>query len=383
MSRIDIVDKGIIFRNPLPGHRVANAFYPEILCLTDSEWLCVLRIGGALYSPDGVLELFRTTDAGASWIHEGPVRARGPDNMHYNESEGTITRLRDRSLVLRMLRCDHSHPDLLAYNPATQGLMPVETAFFRSFDGGRTWSDAVVPDIRSHFPGSIEATPYGRVVELDDGTWFHTFETWKSYDNAGTFDLNIYGLFSRDGGRTWHDQTPVAVGTQAGRSYSHGMTIRRRDGRIFLAVWTAEAQLQSSYDLCGVLSSDPSGRAWEAPVSLRIPGQTSCPVELRPGLLVIVYSHRERTEQPGIKAVASDDDGHTWSLATPAILWDAYGKESLGVARSSTYPSSHDAIAYGAPKITRLDDATAIASFWCTQGGDTHCRWCCLKVSGA
>lgn len=381
MSRLAVVDKGIIFRNPLPGHRVLNAFYPEILCLSEREWLCVLRVGGALYSPDGALEIFRTNDAGSSWVGEGPVRPRGLDNAHYSESEGTFTRLRDGSLVLRMLRCDHSDPDMLAYNPATQGLIPVQTVFFRSADGGRSWSEPVVPDIRAHFAPGVEATPYGRVIELDDGGWFHTFETWKSYDNSGPFNLDIHGMFSRDGGRTWCDKVAVAVGAPEGRSYSHGLAVRRHDGRILLVAWTAAAQLQTSYDLHLVLASDRSGRSWDAPVPLGIPGQTSCPVELCPGRLVIVYSHREETEQPGIKAVLTEDDGRTWSLQAPAVLWDAYGKESLGVARSSTYPSSHDAIAYGAPKITRLDDATAIATFWCTQGGDTHCRWCRLSVA--
>jgi hypothetical protein len=218
------------------------------------------------------------------------------------------------------------------------------------------------------------------VFELDDGTWFHTFETWKSYDNAGPFDLNVWGLFSRDGGRTWTDKIPVAVGTAHNRSYSHGLGIRRSDGRIFISSWTAEPQLQKSFDLHAVVSTDGTARTWEKPVPMGIPGQTSCPVELRPGRLAIVYSHREGTDQPGIKAVLSEDDGLTWSLDSPVVLWDAYGKESLGVAKSSTYPTSHDAIAYGAPKITRLDDDTAIASFWCTQGGDTHCRWCRLRV---
>ena len=64
----------------------------------------------------------------------------------------------------------------------------------------------------------------------------------------------------------------------------------------------------------------------------------------------------------------------------PSLLWDAYGRESLRVARTATYPSSHDAIAYGAPKIIRLDGDHAMASFWCTQGADTHCRWCKIRI---
>ena len=97
--------------------------------------------------------------------------------------------------------------------------------------------------------------------------------------------------------------------------------------------------------------------------------------------MLVIYSHRENTEHPGIKVVLSEDWGKSYDLEEPLVVWDAYGKEALGVARSATYPSSHDAIAYGAPKITRLDERQAMASFWCTQGADSHCRWAKIRVS--
>lgn len=115
-------------------------------------------------------------------------------------------------------------------------------------------------------------------------------------------------------------------------------------------------------------------------MSTGIPGQTSTIVQMEGDLLLVIYSHRENTDHPGIKIVRSSDAGRTWSMDEPLIVWDAYGKESLGVVRTDTYPSSHDAIAYGAPKIARLDKRTAIASWWCTQGADSHCRWARIVV---
>ena len=96
--------------------------------------------------------------------------------------------------------------------------------------------------------------------------------------------------------------------------------------------------------------------------------------------MMIVYSHRENTEQPGIKVVLSEDQGYSWDVEHPLIVWDAYGKEALGVPRTDTYPSSHDVIAYGAPRIIRLDEHHALASFWCTQGADTHCRFSKIRI---
>jgi len=73
-----IEDSGVIFRNPLPGHRVINAFYPMALPLDDGELLCVLRVAGALYSPDGMLRarFALASDDGLVWRGTVPVEPR-------------------------------------------------------------------------------------------------------------------------------------------------------------------------------------------------------------------------------------------------------------------------------------------------------------------
>ena len=65
-----IADSGVIFRNPLPGHRIINAIFPSALILDAGEILCLLRVGLAIYSVNGELELFRSTDGGQAWRRE-------------------------------------------------------------------------------------------------------------------------------------------------------------------------------------------------------------------------------------------------------------------------------------------------------------------------
>jgi len=379
MAGLKIADSGVIFRNPLPGHRVINAIYPFILPL-DGELLCVLRNGQALYSPDGLLELFRSPD-GRTWERQGPVRNRDDNPAHFNYLDAHLTLLRDQTLVMRLSRVDHSDPDRLVFNPETQGLLPFETCYLRSADGGRTWSDPVIPELDHLFAPEHVPVSCGQIVELDDGSWFQAFETWKGHADPGPFDLNTYGLFSDDGGRTWRDRVTVASGAVQNLSYSHPQPIRLDDGRLFTSVWAAESQLQEFHGLCAAVSLDRDGREWSPPRPLEIPGQTSCAVDMGNGLLLIVYSHRDDPQQPGIKVVLSEDGGQSWSTDAPLVIWDAYGKEALGVARTDTYPSSHDIIAYGAPRILKLEDRRAIACFWCTQAGDTHCRYCEIEIS--
>lgn len=377
---LEVEASGVIFRNPFPGHRVINAFYPMVVAQDDGELLCVLRRGGALYSPDGMLHLFRLGKSCDTWAHQGPVFDRMRDARQYNYSDGHLTRLHDGSLLLRVARYDMTDPERFVINAATQGLAALQTCFLRSYDAGRTWSEPVVADVKEHFAPGVEPAPLGGVVELPDGSWFQLFDTWKDYENAGPFDVNSYGLFSADGGRTWRDKVAVAVGTAEERSYSHGIAAPMRDGRVFVSYWTATQDLQTSFDLHTVISTDASARQWSRPLPTGVPGQTSCVADAGNGCMWMIYSHREHTEQPGIKVVLSTDAGRTWRRDEPLVVWDAYGKESLGVARSNTYPSSHDAIAYGAPRVVALDGGSAIASFWCSQGGDTHCRWCRIRI---
>jgi len=376
-----ILDSGVIFRNPLPGHRVINAIFPNPCVLDEGEILCLARVGLAMYSVDGVLEFFRSIDGGQTWQREGPPIDTASDAVQFNYRVGDQTRLRDGSLLLKINRAPHPDPDVLYFNQQTGGTLATEACYLRSEDRGHIWSQPVTATLAEPFEPQHAPEASGRVIELEDGSWFQLYETWKHHDDGGPFDLNSYGMFSTDGGRTWGQRVPVAVGRDENRSYSHGMPTQLDDGRVYISLWAAESQLQESFDLYRVRSTDASCRRWTEPAALSIPGQSSASADMGGGRVLIIYSHRENTEQPGIKVVLSTDYGDTFDVSDPLVVWDAYGKESLGVSRTNTYPSSHDAIAYGAPRIVRLNEQHALAVFWCTQGADTHCRWCRIQLS--
>ena len=87
-----------------------------------------------------------------------------------------------------------------------------------------------------------------------------------------------------------------------------------------------------------------------------------------------------RNPLPGIKVMLSEDLGRTWDLDGQLTAWDAYGKAELGVPMTDTYPSSHDAIAYRAPHLGKLDANTLLASFWRAGSADTHVRFARLRI---
>ena len=381
MSHLQIVDQGEIFRNPLPGHRVINCFFPAGVVLDNGEILVVARVAAAMYSVQGALELFRSTDGGRTWQRQGPPRDVSEDRVQFNYRLGEMALMRDGSVVLKMNRTPHADEDVLLFNAETGGVLEGQTCYLRSTDGGRTWSQPLPIHLDEPFEPRHVYEATGRMIELTDGTWFQAFETWKHHDDANPYDLNTYGMFSSDSGRSWGGRIPIAVGRDEGRSYSHGMPIQLSDGRVFISLWTARFDLDAFYDLHMVRSTDATCRRWVGPRPLGIPGQSSGAVELKDGRILLIYSHRDDTDQPGIKVVMSDDAGDCFDAREPLVVWDAYGKEALGVPRTDKYPGKHDAIAYGAPRILRLSEREALAILWCTQSADTHCRWTRVQVT--
>jgi hypothetical protein len=151
------------------------------------------------------------------------------------------------------------------------------------------------------------------------------------------------------------------------------------DGRLFTLLWTGDRKNGGFLSLHRTVS-DERGANWSTPQATGIPGQTSWAVDLGEGRMVTAYTYRDG-RQPGIMAALSLDGGETWDIDNAVRLWDATGRETVGVASRTTYPQSHDVIAFGKPQATRTSDGEVMAAFWCTESCVTHARWARLRVS--
>jgi len=58
---IEILDRGILYRNPLPQLHVVHACFPVVQQLSNQELFCVYRRGAAFESMDGVIGRLRST----------------------------------------------------------------------------------------------------------------------------------------------------------------------------------------------------------------------------------------------------------------------------------------------------------------------------------
>ena len=70
MSTLELVDSGVIYRNPDPGYRYDFACHSHVVQLGPEELLCTFQRGQALYSIDSVLVQSRSTDGGKTWVEE-------------------------------------------------------------------------------------------------------------------------------------------------------------------------------------------------------------------------------------------------------------------------------------------------------------------------
>ncbi len=121
------------------------------------------------------------------------------------------------------------------------------------------------------------------------------------------------------------------------------------------------------------------GRNWTMPENTNLPGQTNGVVDLGNGRLAAIYTTREAVN-PGFRVAISENWGGTWDIENQLQIWDATGRERLGVNAPEAYPRSHDTIAYGAPTANLLPNGNIIVSFWCTEMSITHIRYALLQT---
>ena len=377
-AELHIQESGVMYRNPLPGHQAVAVTHPFVHPLSETEVFCTYKCGQAQYAADNMVHISRSMDGGRTWEHRGPFRDRKRDPVHYAYSAACLTPLRDGSLVLLNWRCDRSDPDKLYMHPKTGGHLPIEGAYFLSSDGGRTWTEPVIGSFPPPAEGMIHALG-GPVIELADGRWMQLSEPWIAYESTKPFDVRTYVMISADEGRTWGPEIPIANANADGSAFSHGHIIHLPDGRLYALYWTMNRDMTEFHGLSWNTSTDETGVEWTEPQRTGIPGQSCYPVVIDDQRMAIIYSERE-SQAPGIKVVLSEDAGRTWDIDNAAVVWDAYGEEALGVPMTDSYPGSHDAIAYGAPHLAKLNDHELLAAYWCTQSADTHVRFARLEI---
>jgi hypothetical protein len=374
MKRLRVVSEGILYRNPTPGYKAECAYLPNLQPLSDTEYICVIRIGSAFYSADGKLALLRTRDGGNTWVKESLVWDPRLDKAAYSYTAPHLTKLSNGTLILVARRWDSSDPELPIFNPETGGMRCSEVILFHSQDNGKTWSPPQLVDL----PGQGQVDVPSQIIELRNGRWLMACELWKAWEDTSPLHVKGFAVFSDDLGKTWKDRLDFASSSDTQRMFSHSRYTQTLEGRVAALQWAQEIETGKDLEL-HLTISDESGREWSEPSLTNIEAQTSWLADLGGGVFAVTYTHRSGIN-PGICVALSENGGTTWDLENQVLVWDAVGQEFLGVSHKPSYPASHDNIAFGKPHTVRLSSVDFISSWWCTQACVTHCRFARLTV---
>jgi hypothetical protein len=378
MPHLKLIHTGPIYRNPNPGYQHTTALFSHIVQISDQELLCTYNRGQAMYAADLAFWQARSLDGGQTWPEQNRITDRTLDDRPYSYHGPFVSRMGDGLLVIVAFRVDRSDPERPIFNEATGGLTALEVILQRSGDNGRTWS---APEI-INVPDGLVITPSCGIVELPDGTWFLAYDQWHAFDDPGPYRPRTVAFFSTDRGYTWGDPVTFADGASLGKGFWHGRIMPMVDGRLFTLFWSADMR-QNGRDLPLHRSfGSAGGRSWTFPEATNLPGQTNNAVDLGEGLMAAIYTSRA-APQPGFRVALSTDNGLTWDLDNQLLLWDASGRDRLGVSAPESYPRSHDTIAFGAPTAMRLGDGHILVSFWCTEMAITHIRCARLRVENS
>jgi hypothetical protein len=307
-----------------------------ILKLKNGNLLAIARGGDASVGERGMVEGLLSPDGGVSWTRPFTVAASGPDNRNIAAIE-----LRDGTLLVCYMENDtYVNGRRSAEKAAEKG---AALRIVRSTDGGHTWSKPQPVDE----PGPPVRAPYGRMVELPDGTIL------MPVYQGGDPEDSSWVRRSHDGGETWTGITRIASG------FNETALMRLPSGKLIAMMRVdhrsrpaSETKYQDSdtgkwVGGRSVWQSDSldGGYTWSEPK--QITGAEEHPADLlllKSGKILLTYG--ERMVPRGVRGMISYDEGETWDRKHIITLAADSANNGCG------YPSS-----------VQLDDGTICTAF--------------------
>ncbi len=320
-ERIDVVNGG--------------GYFPVLIRLDNGELGAALRGGATHVGPKGRLDWVRSTDGGRTWTRSLLVDADMDDR------NPAVGQLRDGTILV-------SYTIDRSYAPDGKRIRPLHRDSLwtvRSPDRGRTWQTPR----KSLVAVEHGASPYGKMVQLPDGTVLMNVY----YERGPNLEHESSLVFrSRDGGQTWGDPTMIAD------HFNETSLTLLRDGRLL-----AVARAHHGQYLATSFSSD-KGRTW-TPVR-RITGDHEHPADitvLKDGRLLLV--HGERNRPFGVRALLSRNLGQDWGPEVIQLAADAHNRDCGYPSSVEIEPGKVVTMYYGVDDdVNKLDGAYARAVIW-------------------
>jgi sialidase-1 len=361
---IELIDTGLVYRNPRPHLKSVHAWHPSLALLDDGTLLAGFDLGEAIESLDYRTYTAHSRDGGKTWdaprpLFTDPVSRRSTHSVRLGRVGAQLV-----GFGGRFYRDD---PEEGLTNRANLGYVSMDLILLRSRDGV-TWDG----------PTTIQAPLVGpgfevchRVIELSDGRWLAPTATWKGWNGEAPNGMQAIALVSHDQGRTWPEWITIVNQYDRGVvSWEQGLT-QLPDGRLVAVVWSFDEKAGRSLPNRYAISAD--GRTFSPPRENGMRGETAKLLTLTDGRVLCLY---RRLDRPGLWANLADIEGDDWINLAEAPVWQGLASGMKGQRASSDELS---ALKFGFPSMVQMADGDVLAVFWCLEECIHNIRWARLR----
>jgi sialidase-1 len=287
-------------------------YFPVAIRLNNGDVLAVIRGGAPHIGVKGRLDLVRSSDGGKTWSKPWTAIDESQDDRN-----PALGQLKDGTVVLAYAIASGYDETGEHFKGGRADRVFDGVYLIFSKDNGRTWSKPVRDEtIKKFYSSGGAVSPYGKIVQLHDGTVLMAVY----FDFYGDRGHESWLFRSRDNGRTWGE--PALIG----KRYNETGIVALRDGRVLAALRSEKGAHLA------IVESKDNGKTWSEPSQVtkdsEHPGDL---IQLRDGRVLLTYG--ERNAPRGARAILSPD-GKQWDNSKPVILSDSAPVTDCG------YPSS-------------------------------------------
>ena len=380
--RFNIVDEGIVWKNPYPNFRAMVTWHGHTENLGGGHLIHTARMGKTKLGLDGKCEVFRSKDHGKTWLHTNSLLADEYIDPQFAYSTATPKLTEDGTLWAAAGRWHWVEPEHPRWTKDNGGWLYCENFICRSQDQGYKWSEPQYIKPKPT-PGAFPtiATP---VNELSSGELMIMFESFFT-ETVQKMQHEVSSLFSRDGGDSWGEQTLVAHDPNDRLIYFDPRPAKLSDDCWICFFWTHDKKTDEALNTTIAYSED--GRHWSKPEESALWGFPTLPLVLPDGGLLAVYNYRRNPQ--GIRCALSEDSGKHWDMENEYVIWDQQTRRVTGELASQGEKRAWDGSCmaemytwdFGVPHPTLLDDGSVLVTFYATELDHvTHQRYVRLSI---